>query len=133
MDNNRLPGEDRRRFQRLKVNLSVWLELDGHFQLSCLAKGQEVEAAALDLGCGGIAIACKYDIPVAALLRIRFHLFKTDNKGTVTFYEPVEAIGQVRSNIILEPGLYRLGVCFEEISVKDSLEIHHFVTMAHSA
>ncbi len=131
--NNRLPGEDRRKFQRLKVNLSVCFELDGNFQLSSLAKGQEVEATTLDLGCGGMAIASKYDVPVAAQLRIRFHLFKTDNKGITTFYEPIEAVGQVRSNIALEHGFYRLGICFEEISVKDSLEIHHFVTMVHSA
>ena len=57
---NRLPGEDRRKFQRLKVNLSVWFELDEHFQLSSLASGQEVEATTLDLGCGGVAIASKY-------------------------------------------------------------------------
>ncbi len=130
---NRLPGEDRRKFQRLKVNLSVWFELDEHFQLSSLASGQEVEATTLDLGCGGVAIASKYEVPVAARLRIRLRLFKTDDKGVITFYEPIEAVGRVRSSITLEQGLYRLGICFEEISVKDSLEIHHFVSMAHSA
>ena len=122
---NRLP-EDRRRFPRLKVALAVNLELDGHSQVSDFPEGQPVEAETIDLGCGGIAINSRFNIPADTRLRLKLYLSKPDDPNVL----PIEATGQVRSSVPLEGGLSRIGICFEEVDLHDSLKIHRFVNTA---
>lgn len=122
---NHLP-EDRRKFPRLKVALAVNLELDEHSPAGGLPEGQAVEAETIDLGCGGVAIASRYNIPPDTRLRLKFYLSKPDDPNAM----PIEATGQVRSSVPLEGGLSRLGICFEEVDLHDSLKIHSFVNTA---
>jgi len=112
---NRHWGGDRRRFQRLKVNLSVVYEVYEPQYLRSILAGQEVEATALDLGSGGISILTKYNVPVWSKLLLKFLFFKTDKEGGVAFSEPVDIMGEVRSAIAYPKSEYRLGIAFNGI------------------
>jgi c-di-GMP-binding flagellar brake protein YcgR len=125
MFNRRWIG-DRRRFQRLKVNLSVWYKIISPVYLQDLMGGKEIEAITVDLSRAGISLITDYRIPAWSVLSLKFILFKTDNEGLVSFSDPVEVIGEVRSSILLD-NHYRLGVCFKQIKTENGQEISNFV------
>jgi c-di-GMP-binding flagellar brake protein YcgR len=129
---NRCWGSDRRRFQRLKVNLSVWYRVDNPLFVRNAVGDREIEAVTLDLSEKGMAISTKYNIPAWATLIIKLILFKTDRNGLVSFKDPVEILGEVCSNNLLENNEYRLGIRFKEINVSGESGISHFVTSAIS-
>lgn len=124
---------DRRRFQRLRLNLTAWYRIESPLFLRNIFGDKEIEAITLDIGKGGISLITKNNIPVWATLIIKFILFKTDNEGLVSFSDPVEIIGEVRSNILLENNEYRLGICFKQIKKEDRYEIDDFVDSAVKA
>jgi hypothetical protein len=121
---------DRRRFQRLKLNLSVNYRVDEPWYVRLKFKDQEIEATALNLSEGGLAILTNYDIPVTSLLSLKFSLFKLDKTGEVCFYNPVEISGQVRSNMVCEKNQFRLGLCFVRQESSISGRIGAFVKLA---
>jgi hypothetical protein len=120
-------GRDRRRFQRLKVNLDVCFRVETPLQLRGMLGDKRVEAILLDIGRGGTALLSPYNIPPEAELVLEFSLFKTDRMGLVSFSEPVEILGEVRSSILLENGQYRLGISFRALRCGQSTEISDFV------
>ena len=112
---NRSWGADRRRFQRLSVNLSVAYEVYSPENIRRMLGGKEVEATALDLGGGGMAVLTKHNIPIWSTLLIKFLFFKTDPNGLVSFSEPVDIVGEVRSTIAYPRNEYRLGIAFKGV------------------
>lgn len=108
-------NDDRRRFQRLKMNLTVFYKIEGPDYACQITQNKEVEATMLDLSSGGMAFITCNNVPVRAKLLIKFYLFKSDNTGMVSFSDPVELIGEVRSNIMSNYNEYRLGICFKAI------------------
>lgn len=123
-------SNDRRRFQRLKVNLSVFYKVISPEYVRALTGDGEIEATTLDVGAGGMAFFTKHDIPPWSMLSLRFYLFRADDEGLVSFSDPVEIGAQTRSNIPIDNGEYRIGVCFKAIAIKDMEEINGFVTSA---
>lgn len=118
---------DRRRFQRLRVNLSVFYKVESPEHIRTLTGDCEVEATTLDISKGGMSFLTKYNIPAWTILLIRVYLFKTDDSGLVSFSDPVEIAAEVRSSIPVSDGEYRLGVCFRDIAVKHREEINDFI------
>ncbi len=114
--NLRYLGNDRRRFQRLNVNLSVFYKVVSPLAARFLTMDREVEAVTLDISGGGMAFLSRYNIPVKAILNMRFILFKMDKEGLVSFNDPVEVTAEVRSNVSAQNSKeYRLGVYFKGI------------------
>ena len=116
-------GTDRRRFQRLGVNLSVAYEVYSPEHIRQMLGDKEVEAAALDLGGGGMAVLTKHNIPVRSTLLIKFHFFKSDPNGLVSFSEPIDIVGEVRSAIAYPRSEYRLGIAFKGIENRQNNRI----------
>ena len=123
-------GNDRRRYQRLRLNLSVNYRVDGPWQVRVKFGDQEIEATTLNLSEGGMAILTSYDIPVVSALLLKFSLFKINKEGQVSFYNPVEINGQVRSNTTCENNQYRLGLCFVRTESEQNCRIGAFVKLA---
>ena len=123
-------GYDRRRYQRLKLNLSVNYRVENPWQVRIKFGDREFEATALNLSEGGMAILTNCDIPIASSLILKFSLFKINKFGEVNFYNPVEISGQVRSNMISEKDLYRLGLCFTREECEENKRIGNFVKLA---
>lgn len=126
-------GEERRRFERFKINVFITFEIDKPTHLRALIKDEngeeleEAEAVTLDLSEGGMAILTKYDIPPESLLSMEFMLYATEDKTKFTLYKSIKAKGEVKSSILLERDKHRLGVYFKEISEEDKDEIADFV------
>jgi c-di-GMP-binding flagellar brake protein YcgR len=123
-------GSDRRRFQRLDVNIAVFYRVDLPLSARLLVGNQEVEATILNLSVGGIALITKYNIPAGTQLLIRFSLTSINKQGEVSLYGPLELKGDVRHSLKWENDNYRLGISFTDIERKDKLEIARFVQMA---
>jgi len=121
---------DRRRFQRLSLNLSAWYRIESPLFLRNIFGDKEIEASTLDISKGGLALVSANNIPVWSTLIIKFILFKTDAQGLVSFSDPVEIVGDVRSNILLENNEYRLGISFKEIKKETRSEIDGFIDSA---
>lgn len=121
---------DRRRFQRLNLNLSMGYKVDIPLNLRIRLGDEEIPATTLNISEAGMAFLTSYDIPVWSRILIRFSLFKVNQDGQVNFYKPLQVTAEVRSNIVSENKEYRLGVCFvrKDIEIKD--EIRDFVKTA---
>lgn len=117
---------DRRRFQRLSVNLSVFYKIMSPNVRSIFGSG-EFEADTIDVGLGGMAFVTWKKIPVNTSLLITLILFKFDHCGLVSFNDPIEVPGEVCSSVLMDSGEYRLGVSFKQVREDERLEIHGFV------
>lgn len=120
-------GQERRRFPRLRLHLAVIYQVDKPLRVRMQVGDREIAAAALDLSEIGMAISTDYDIPIKANLMIKFSLFRVNETGHANFYGPMEIIGEVRSNKLLERDIHRLGISFLYIEEKDKLEIVEFI------
>ena len=120
---------DRRRFQRLKINLSVFYKILTP-EVRSVTGEEEFEAVSLDLGAGGISFLSRHYIPAYTALSVSIILFKTDHTGLVSFHDPVDIVGEVRSSALTEDKQYRLGVCFKTIANEERIEIADFVSFS---
>ena len=118
---------DRRRFQRLNLDLNVVYKVEMPIILRIKLGDKEIEATTLNISTGGMAFLTSYDIPLWSRLCLKFTLLKINCQGEVNFYQPMEVSGEVRSNNLSENREHRLGVCFvrRDTEIKD--EISNFV------
>ncbi|MEW6075498.1 MAG: PilZ domain-containing protein [Candidatus Omnitrophota bacterium] len=124
---NRNWGKDRRRFQRLKVNLSVWYTVEAPLFVRNALGYREKEAKTVDICEGGMAFIAQSHIPAWTTLILKLVFFKTDREGIVSFSGPVEIVAEVRSSLPCEKDEYRIGVCFKEIRTANKTEVVQFV------
>jgi len=123
-------GSDRRRFQRLDVDITVCYRVDLPLSVRVMVGNQDVDGTMLNLSSGGIALVTRYNIPGGTLLLIKFTLASLNKQGEVSLYGPIEVRGEVRSSTPWESINYRLGISFTEIEQKNKVEIARFVQMA---
>lgn len=122
---------DRRRFQRLTMNLCVNYRVIKPLELRMKLGDQDVEAEMIDISSGGMAIVTDNNIPSSSVLHLKFSLFKIDkNSGSAVFYRPFEIKGHVRSNVRLEKGGHRLGICFQRADTDVSQEMREIAKTA---
>lgn len=119
---------DMRRFQRLRVNLSVFYRIESPENTRLILGGFEQEADMIDLSEGGMAFLARRNIPPHTILLVKFILFKFDSNGIVSFSDPLEVHAEVRYCISAENNEYRLGVCFRKVEGNEKAEISDFVT-----
>ena len=120
---------DRRRFQRLKVNLSVFYKIETP-EIRNVTGEEEFEANSLDISTGGISFLSKYYIPSYTTLSVKFILFKAGVSGMVSFNDPIEIAGEVRSSVLTEESQFRLGICFKTMPTVNREEISDFINSA---
>lgn len=123
-------GEDRRRFQRLKLSLSVFYSVTWPAYAKTWFGDEEVEGTTLDISEGGMALLTDRDIPASTELSVRVRFFKMDRSGTVNYYEPLEMAAEVRSNYILEKRRFRLGISFIKKDAQTQERIHDLLLQA---
>ena len=118
--------KDKRKFSRLRVNLSVAYRVDKPLTVRMVVGNKEIRATMLDLSEGGLSLLTNYNIPLGTMLLIKFTLFQVEAED-VSFYGPMEIVGEVIYNIALGGNEYRLGICFKLIDKQDKNEISKFV------
>jgi c-di-GMP-binding flagellar brake protein YcgR len=119
-------GKDKRRFKRLRVNLAVLFRIDKPLTVRLRVGNKEARATMVDLSPAGLSMLTTSNIPNGSVLLMKFTLFKIENDD-VSFYGPMEIIGEVRYNVPLTGKEYRLGISFKHISQQDKQEIAGFV------
>ena len=120
-------GNDRRRFQRLSVNLSVFYRVRSPLHVRIMVDDQEIEAITVDLCEGGMALLTDYNIPAQTILMMKFILFKLDRGVLVSFNDPVEVKAEVCSNIPVQEERYRLGISFMQAEKENRSKISRYV------
>jgi len=129
MTNEQYPGEEKRRFKRARVSMTVVYRANQPLSARMLTADKEVQATIVDLSEGGMAILTNYAVQADTVLMMRFTLFRVD-KEDVSFYGPVSITGEVRYNTMIDKDLYRVGISFTEISQEDQRQIVDFVKTA---
>lgn len=128
---DKFSSTDQRRFKRVKINLSVVFRLARPAAIRLLVGNKEVRSTMLDLSEDGLSMLTNYDIPKATSLLIKFTLFKVENDD-VSFYGPMEILGEVRYNMPLGGNEYRLGIHYKKIKAQDKIEIANFLKIKGS-
>jgi c-di-GMP-binding flagellar brake protein YcgR len=118
--------KDNRKYKRLRVNLSVIYRINKPTTLRMMVGNKEIRSTMLDLSEGGLSLLTDTNIPLSAVLLIKFTLFRVEEED-VSFYGPMEIMGEVRYNMPLGGSEYRLGISFQRISKQDQVEIANFV------
>ena len=107
-------GIERRSSKRLRMNCTVVYRVNEPPSASFVMQGQDLDAKMIDISRGGMGMITSQDIPVSTLLSMRFTMLNVNNDA-VTFSGPMEAKGEVKSNIPLEKEGHRLGIYFTEM------------------
>lgn len=121
-----LSAREKRRFKRLRVNLAVIYRVDKPISVRMKVGNREARSTMFDLSEGGLSMLTNLNIPVSSQLIMKFTLFKVDQED-VSFYGPMEIIGEVRYNIPLGGDEFRIGIRFKRIKREDKNEISGFV------
>ena len=122
---NRYWGKDRRRFQRLLLNLTIWYKVRTPEHLRLALGEKDIEATTLDLSTIGLAFLSKHHIPVCSTLLLKF-IFFGENDGAVNIVKPVEVEAEVKSCLPYE-NEFRLGVYFKSLDAERRSELSRFV------
>lgn len=108
------------------MNLSVVYRIDKPAKARLTLGNREIRSTMVDLSEGGISFLTDYNIPVGSFLLIKFTLFRLE-KDDVSFYGPLEILGEVRYNMPLGESEYRLGISFKRIEEQDKKELTEFI------
>ena len=119
-------GIENRKFRRARVNLSVIYRVDKPAKVRLTLGAKEFRSTMVDLSEGGISLLIDHDIPAGSQLMIKFTLFNLE-KEDVSFYGPMEILGEVRYNIPLGGREYRIGILFRRLEEQDRREIVNFL------
>jgi len=122
---NRYWGKDRRRFQRLLLNLTIWYKVRTPEDLRLKFGEKDMEATTLDLSTIGLAFLSKQRIPVWSTLLLKF-IFFGENEGSVNIVKPVEVEAEVKTCLPYE-NEFRLGVSFKGLDEERKGELSRFV------
>jgi c-di-GMP-binding flagellar brake protein YcgR len=118
--------QERREYKRLHVNLAIVFRVDKSSKVRMNIEGKDIHATMIDLGEVGLSILSNYDIPEQAVLLMQFTLFRVE-EDDVSFYGPMEILGEVKYRKSLSNSEYRLGIVFTKIEKDDKEEIARFV------
>ena len=120
-------GRDRRRFQRLNLNLIVWYKVLSPYDPQFNYGERELEATTLDISPIGMAFIAIHNIPVYAKLALKFIVFSSSAGSYSHLAIPIEVNGEVRSCMPHENNEYRVGVCFKGIELEKQTQLADFV------
>lgn len=120
-------GEDRRRFDRVEVSITIVYQIDKPAYVRIWFKNEELEVETMDLSEGGMAIITDYDLPLSTPLALEFVLYDSTEEINFRIYRTIKAKGEIRDRVPIEADKYRLGICFTAMEDDDRAEIAKFV------
>lgn len=121
---NRNWGQDRRRFQRLNLNLVVWFKALYPQQTAAVT---EKEAVTLDLSPFGMAFMCNSNISLYSDLALKFIIFSSQDSSYSHLVIPIEVRARVKTCVPYENGRYRVGVSFQNIQLETQQKLARFI------
>lgn len=122
---NRYWGKDRRRFQRLLLNLTILYKVRTPEHLRQALGEKDIEATTIDLSTIGLAFISKHHIPVWSTLLLKFIFFGSGDSAA-HIVKPVEVEAEVKTCLPYE-NEFRLGVCFKGLDEERRAQLSRFV------
>ncbi|MDD3345172.1 MAG: PilZ domain-containing protein [Candidatus Omnitrophica bacterium] len=122
---NRYWGKDRRRFQRLLLNLTIWYRVSSPEYLKLRFGDRDMEATTIDLSTIGLSFLSEHKIPIWSKLLLKF-IFFGSGSGALHIVKPVEVEAEVKTCLPCEDR-YRLGVCFKSLDQERRSQLSRFV------
>lgn len=122
-------GIEKRKFKRVKVSFTVVYEVNSPLSVRMKVNNKEVNAIALDLSEGGIAVLTSYDIPKSTSVKVKFIIFNENAINNEKRSRSIEVKGDVRYSNLTKEKAFRIGICFVDISSEDRIFIADFVKM----
>jgi c-di-GMP-binding flagellar brake protein YcgR len=119
-------GQDRRRFQRLNLNLVVWYKLSKAPQVPAELGTAEREAVTVDISPFGMAFMSSFNIPIFTDLALKFIIFSSQGGVYDRLAIPLEVNAKVRSCSPAEKGEFRIGVSFTDIQLEQQQKLMKF-------
>ena len=123
---NRKWGQDRRRFQRLSLNLVVWYKVLHPEPANNMLGTAEREAITVDISPFGMAFMSSFNIPAFTDLALKFIIFSSQDGSYSTLTVPIEINARVRSCAPAERGEFRVGVSFSNIELEKQQKLMKF-------
>lgn len=126
-----LPGQDRRQFRRVPIDVSLFYRINRPPELQVAAPGDSCRTGAVDISEGGLGFISDQEILPPSELGITFHLvFRERENPTIT------ALAQVRYCRSLQPvrnpPAWRIGASFTKIDDADRHLIAEYVRLSSS-
>jgi c-di-GMP-binding flagellar brake protein YcgR len=120
-------GEEKRRFKRVKVSFVVFYRVNFPWSVRLLVGEKEVDAMALDLSEGGLAILTNYNISVSSRVMIKFILLDDYAIRREMRSKSMEVQGEVCYSFLTDEKAFRIGIRFINIAPEDRNFIAGFV------
>jgi len=127
--NEQKSSVEKRKYKRVNVSFTVVYEVNSPLSVRMKVNNREVNAIALDLSEGGIAVLTSYDIPKSTQVKVKFIIFNEDALSTKERSRWIEVKGEVRYGCSTKENAFRVGICFMDISASDRAFIAEFVRM----
>ncbi|MCX5694418.1 MAG: PilZ domain-containing protein [Candidatus Omnitrophica bacterium] len=124
---NRKWGQDRRRFQRLSLNLIVWYKALRPENLCRMLGSSDLAAVTLDISPFGMAFISKHNIPTYSDIGLKFIVFDSQLNPYESLAVPIEVNAKVRSCMPYEEEGYRVGVSFSNIDLEKQQKLAHLM------
>jgi len=125
-------GIERRQFKRVIASFSVVCKVHAPLAMSMNIGGKDVDAIALDVSEGGVAVLSNYDIPVGSIVMLKFIMFNEAAKIRAERSRMIEIQGEARYSVLTKEKSYRLGIRFMNISSEDRSFIAKFIETSGS-
>ncbi len=127
MSGENFSEEERRKSQRLRINITIVYRINKPSHVRVLIGDDEVETTTQDLSEGGMSILTVYDIPISTILTVEFMIYQVNELDRFRFYKSIKVTGEVRSNVPSENNLRRIGIIFTKIEAENKIELSNFV------
>jgi hypothetical protein len=105
---------DKRLFRRVPEQFMALYTVKAPFQTYVNLKGRDCDGTAYDLSEGGVAMATNYDIPIGAVIVLKFTLFGPNGPYRLQIESEVRYAEHVDAD-----NSFRLGVRFLQIPAAD--------------
>ena len=120
-------GSDRRRFQRLALNLVVWYKVLAPGYVRSYEGEKDYEAITLDISPMGMSFTSHHVIPLSSNLKLKFLVFNPQAGSFSYIAIPLETKGEVHSCAHIENDGYRIGVSFQDVATQQQKQLTDFL------
>lgn len=125
---NQFSGIEKRKFKRIAVNFIVFYKVNFPLRVRIKIGNREVEALAVDISEGGMAVYTDREIPPVSVVNVKFIMMNDYAISPQDHTRSILVRGQVRYNILIEEKkTFRFGMQFMDLPVDDRLFISNFV------
>ena len=119
-------GENRRKFERIPVTFAVFYRVNSPLHIRMQVGDKEVDALAIDISEGGMALLTNYEIPASTIVTVKFIIVNDKAVSAAKRSRSINVQGEVRYSSLTNRKAYRLGVKFIDLSDDDREFIGEF-------